>query len=143
MWLMDNCSNVITKNVYNWLIDSYSSSYFIIPSLHTQTITYPPFIQLNLYIFHHLYYHYIYIIGSNQLELYYYIHFLFHMEKHTEITDKTDHYNDWGRKTFETATKYIEYTPLYAVLAKQSSTTISPKRYGPARKNIYIKSTAG
>jgi hypothetical protein len=65
------------------------------------------------------------------------------MEKHTEIADKMDHYNDWGRKTFENATKYIEYTSLYIVRAKQSSITINPKRYGQPKKNIYTKSTAG
>ena len=30
------------------------------------------------------------------------------MEKQTDLSDKIEHFNDWGRKTFETAIKYIE-----------------------------------
>lgn len=65
------------------------------------------------------------------------------MEKQTDLSDKIEHYNDWGRKTFETATKYIEYYPLYIVPAKQYSITTNPKKYGQDRKSTYIKSTAG
>lgn len=28
-----------------------------------------------------------------------------------EHTNQKDHFNEWGRKTFETCTKYIEYNP--------------------------------
>lgn len=65
------------------------------------------------------------------------------MEKHTDPFEKTDHFNDWGRKTFETCTRYIEYSYHKSAPAKQSSTTTRLKRYGPDRKSMFIKSTVG
>ena len=31
------------------------------------------------------------------------------MEKHSEPQSRSDNFNEWGRKTFETCTRYIEY----------------------------------
>lgn len=65
------------------------------------------------------------------------------MEKQNEPIEKIEHFNDWGRKTFEICTRYIEYKYIHSAPAKQFLTTISPKRPGQDKKNMYTKSMAG
>lgn len=62
---------------------------------------------------------------------------------HTEQAHHTDHFNEWGRKTFETCTKYIEYFVDNLVQAKLFSITINRKKFGPDKKNIFIRSMDG